>query len=109
MPELPEVEALALFVTEKAGGTTVERAELGSLSALKTYKPPLDSLSARPSRGPSGGVSTYASRWATSGSLPTWPGRVGCIGATRSRRRTPAPAAAPWRCGWGCRRGRGST
>jgi formamidopyrimidine-DNA glycosylase len=44
MPELPEVEALALFVTEKAGGTTVERAELGSLSALKTYKPPLDSL-----------------------------------------------------------------
>ncbi len=44
MPELPEVEALALFVTEQAGGTTVERAELGSLSALKTYKPPLEAL-----------------------------------------------------------------
>ncbi len=44
MPELPEVEALALFVTDKAGGTTVERAELGSLSALKTYNPPLESL-----------------------------------------------------------------
>ena len=44
MPELPEVEALALFVTEQAGGTTIERAELGSLSALKTYAPPLDFL-----------------------------------------------------------------
>jgi formamidopyrimidine-DNA glycosylase len=44
VPELPEVEALALFVTEQAGGKTVERAELGSLSALKTYKPPLEAL-----------------------------------------------------------------
>jgi formamidopyrimidine-DNA glycosylase len=47
MPELPEVEALALFVTEKAAGTTVQRAELGSLSALKTYAPPLDALVGR--------------------------------------------------------------
>jgi len=30
VPELPEVEALALFVTEQAGGTVIERAELGS-------------------------------------------------------------------------------
>ncbi len=44
MPELPEVEALALFVSEQAGGCTVERAELGSFSALKTYNPPLESL-----------------------------------------------------------------
>jgi formamidopyrimidine-DNA glycosylase len=44
VPELPEVEALARFVTEQAGGATVERAELGSLSALKTYDPPLESL-----------------------------------------------------------------
>ena len=41
MPELPEVEALAQFVAEKAVGTTVERAEIGSLSALKTYQPPI--------------------------------------------------------------------
>lgn len=47
MPELPEVEALALFLTERAGGTTIERAELGSLSALKTYDPPLDALVGR--------------------------------------------------------------
>jgi formamidopyrimidine-DNA glycosylase len=44
MPELPEVEALARFVADKAVGTTVERAELASLSALKTYRPPLDAL-----------------------------------------------------------------
>ena len=47
MPELPEVEALALFVTERAGGSMVERAELGSLSALKTYDPPLEGLVGR--------------------------------------------------------------
>jgi len=47
VPELPEVEALALFVTERAGGATVERAELGSLSALKTYEPRLDALVGR--------------------------------------------------------------
>jgi len=47
VPELPEVEALALFVSQQAGGTTIERAELGSLSALKTYAPPLESLVGR--------------------------------------------------------------
>ena len=51
MPELPEVEALALFVSEKAGGTEVERAELGSLSALKTYQPPLEALVGRTVQG----------------------------------------------------------
>lgn len=44
MPELPEVEALARFLTTKAGGRRVVRAELASLSALKTYDPPLDAL-----------------------------------------------------------------
>ncbi len=47
MPELPEVEALALFVSEQAGGQIIERADLGSLSALKTYAPPLESLVGR--------------------------------------------------------------
>lgn len=41
MPELPEVEALARFVSERATGRTVERIEVGSLSALKTFDPPL--------------------------------------------------------------------
>jgi len=44
MPELPEVESLALFLAERLEGRTVTRAELGSLSALKTYAPPLSAL-----------------------------------------------------------------
>ncbi|HTW09633.1 MAG TPA: DNA-formamidopyrimidine glycosylase family protein [Acidimicrobiales bacterium] len=47
MPELPEVEALALFVGEKASGTTIERAELASFSALKTFRPPIEALVGR--------------------------------------------------------------
>ena len=47
MPELPEVESLARFLSERAGGRTVTRAELGSLSALKTYDPPLSALVGR--------------------------------------------------------------
>ena len=44
MPELPEVESLARFLGERVAGRTVTRAELGSLSALKTYDPPLSAL-----------------------------------------------------------------
>jgi len=44
MPELPEVESLARFVTERAGGQGVERTELASFSALKTFDPALDTL-----------------------------------------------------------------
>lgn len=48
MPELPEVEALARFLTEKCEGRRVARAELASLSALKTYAPPLTALIGEP-------------------------------------------------------------
>jgi formamidopyrimidine-DNA glycosylase len=44
MPELPEVEALSLFLGERLLGRIVTRAELASLSALKTYDPPLSAL-----------------------------------------------------------------
>jgi formamidopyrimidine-DNA glycosylase len=44
VPELPEVEALARFVTDRAEGRTVERVEVAALSALKTYAPPTDAL-----------------------------------------------------------------
>ena len=40
MPELPEVEALAAYVRERAVGHTVQRLEVPSFSALKTYDPP---------------------------------------------------------------------
>ena len=44
MPELPEVESLARFITTQAGGQEVARAELASFAALKTFDPPLEAL-----------------------------------------------------------------
>ncbi|MGZ4608963.1 MAG: Fpg/Nei family DNA glycosylase [Actinomycetes bacterium] len=55
MPELPEVEALACFLTERAVGRVVARVDLANFSALKTYDPPLSAL---------GGLEiTAAARW----------------------------------------------
>ncbi len=39
VPELPEVEALAAYLRERALGHTVDRFEVASFSALKTYDP----------------------------------------------------------------------
>ena len=47
MPELPEVEALARFVDDRAKGNTIVRAEVAALSALKTFTPPVGSLVGR--------------------------------------------------------------
>ena len=47
MPELPEVESLARFLGEQAGGQEIERADLAAISALKTFDPPLDALAGR--------------------------------------------------------------
>lgn len=47
MPELPEVEALAEFLDRKTRGLRVERCELASFAALKTFDPPLDALVGR--------------------------------------------------------------
>ncbi len=44
MPELPEVEALTRFLADKAAGTTIVRAEVAALSALKTFDPPVGAL-----------------------------------------------------------------
>ena len=44
MPELPEVEALATFLTEVGRGRVIKRVDVASLSALKTYDPPVDAL-----------------------------------------------------------------
>ena len=44
MPELPEVEALAAFLRERAVGRVVAGVELGSIAVLKTYDPPVTSL-----------------------------------------------------------------
>src|SRR4051794_38147881 len=45
MPELPEVEALAAFLRERAVGHAVARIDVQAISALKTYDPPVTALS----------------------------------------------------------------
>jgi len=44
MPELPEVEALAAFLRERATGHAVAHAYPAAISVLKTYDPPLTAL-----------------------------------------------------------------
>ncbi len=39
MPELPEVESLAVFLRERAVGHAVAGVEVGAISALKTFRP----------------------------------------------------------------------
>ena len=51
MPELPEVEALARFLTERTGGRTITAADVASIAALKTYDPPLSALVGATVRG----------------------------------------------------------
>ena len=55
MPELPEVEALADHLRRNALGRTVERVDVASLSALKTFDPPISALHGR--------TATAAHRW----------------------------------------------
>ncbi|NES29824.1 Fpg/Nei family DNA glycosylase [Micromonospora terminaliae] len=47
MPELPEVEALAGYLRERAVGRRVERFEVAAISALKTYDPPPSAVAGR--------------------------------------------------------------
>ena len=47
MPELPEVEALAAFLRERAVGQVIDRAEVAAISVLKTYQPDVSALSGR--------------------------------------------------------------
>src|SRR5690606_25147083 len=48
MPELPEVQALVDFLSERAVGEAVTGVELGSITVLKTYSPPPDALIGAP-------------------------------------------------------------
>ena len=47
MPELPEVTALAAFLTEHAGGRTITAVTVASLNVLTTYDPPASALVGR--------------------------------------------------------------
>ncbi|MDO8120982.1 DNA-formamidopyrimidine glycosylase family protein [Isoptericola sp. b490] len=44
MPELPEVEGLARFLTARAVGRTIAGVGVGAIGALKTFDPPLEAL-----------------------------------------------------------------
>jgi formamidopyrimidine-DNA glycosylase len=44
VPELPEVEALASFLRDRAVGRAVVRADVAAFSAVKTFDPPLSAL-----------------------------------------------------------------
>jgi formamidopyrimidine-DNA glycosylase len=53
VPELPEVEALAAYLRERAVGRTVQRVELAAINALKTYHPPVTAAAGRTLAGAS--------------------------------------------------------
>jgi formamidopyrimidine-DNA glycosylase len=44
VPELPEVEALVVFLRERLVGRVVARVDVASFAVLKTYEPPVTSL-----------------------------------------------------------------
>jgi formamidopyrimidine-DNA glycosylase len=47
VPELPEVEALAADLRERAAGRVIDRADVAEISVLKTYDPALTALRGR--------------------------------------------------------------
>ncbi|HUZ44228.1 MAG TPA: DNA-formamidopyrimidine glycosylase family protein [Acidimicrobiales bacterium] len=47
MPELPEVEALASYLTSQLEGRVIDAVEVVAFSALKTFQPPAESLVGR--------------------------------------------------------------
>ena len=47
VPELPEVESLAVFLRERAAGQVIDRADGAAISVLKTYQPDLTALRGR--------------------------------------------------------------
>lgn len=44
MPELPEVEALATFLRDRAVGRSIARADVVAINAVKTFDPPIAAL-----------------------------------------------------------------
>lgn len=47
MPEMPEVESLARWLSERTRGLSITRADVLAISALKTFDPPIESLKGR--------------------------------------------------------------
>jgi len=47
VPELPEVESLAIYLRERVAGRVIDRADSAAISVLKTYRPDLTALRGR--------------------------------------------------------------
>ena len=78
MPELPEVEALAADLRERAAGRVIDRADVAEISVLKTYDPPLTALRGR--------VITGTNRYGKFLDLVTEPAPAAAPGAGRRSR-----------------------
>ncbi len=113
MPELPEVEALASFLRERATGRAVQRADVAAFSAVKTFDPPLTALQrrSRQRRLAVREVPLARLRRAAPGH-PSRPGRMAAVarvvaaGAAASGRQEPARLPAASRAGVPGRSGR---
>jgi formamidopyrimidine-DNA glycosylase len=73
VPELPEVEALAADLRERAAGRVIDRADVAEISVLKTYDPALTALRGR--------VITGTDRYGKFLDLVTGPGQAAASGA----------------------------
>ena len=115
VPELPEVEALAADLRERAVGREIDRADVAEFSVLKTYDPPLTALHGARISGTARRGKFLDLRRAPAGGGPrctwsrTWPGPAGCAGGTRCRRRRRSPARGRWRSGSGSPTAQAST
>ena len=100
MPELPEVEALAGFLTEHAVGQVVARVDVAAISVLKTFDPPVDR--ARGPRGhrrrPARQVPRPRRRRPAPGH-PPGPGGLAALARHAARTAPPARARVRSRCG----------
>ncbi len=117
VPELPEVESLAIFLRERAVGQVIDRADSAAISVLKTYRPDLSALhgrviteaarhgkfldltaalAGRPVGHGRPGQAAGRCTWSS-----TWPARAGCAGGTASRSSLRARARGRWASGSG--------
>ena len=102
MPEMPEVESLARFLTEKCVGHTIARIELAGLQRPEDLRPAaVGSARAGDRRGEHGTASSSTSppRACTWSSI--WLGRAGCAGGTQLPAAPASPGGARRPCGSG--------
>ena len=115
VPELPEVEALAADLRERAVGRVIDRADVAEIAVLKTYDPALTALGGRTVTGTGRhGKFLDLVTQRDPGDPPlhlirTWPGQAGCAGVTSCPPSRPVPAGDRWRSGSGSVTGRDST